>query len=141
MAVAAASVPLTGAAPLARRLAWVTAARLALLSLLLGLLGLLNATLMAAGMFFQKLNGVKGGGTLLSGWLILSLCCFAPTFPIANKVFLMGGKMSLFVPMGAMTYVLSMASGQFYFGEPVSWVQWLGALLILGGVTVTAWAS
>ena len=43
MAVAAASVPLTGAAPLARRLAWVTAARLALLSLLLGLLGLLNA--------------------------------------------------------------------------------------------------
>jgi len=43
LAVAAASVPLTGAAPLARRLAWVTAARLALLSLLLGLLGLLNA--------------------------------------------------------------------------------------------------
>jgi signal transduction histidine kinase len=43
VAVAAASVPLTGAAPLARRLAWVTAARLVLLSLLLGLLGLLNA--------------------------------------------------------------------------------------------------
>ena len=38
MAVAAASAPLAGAAPLARRLAWVTAARLALLSLLLGLL-------------------------------------------------------------------------------------------------------
>jgi two-component system, NtrC family, sensor histidine kinase HydH len=38
----AASQPLTAAAPLARRLAWVTAARLALLSLLLGLLGLLN---------------------------------------------------------------------------------------------------
>lgn len=42
MAVAAAPVPLPAAAPLARRLAWVTAARLALLSLLLGLLGLLN---------------------------------------------------------------------------------------------------
>jgi two-component system, NtrC family, sensor histidine kinase HydH len=40
--LAAASEPLTGAAPLARRLAWVTAARLVLLSLLLGLLGLLN---------------------------------------------------------------------------------------------------
>jgi two-component system, NtrC family, sensor histidine kinase HydH len=38
----AASQPLPAAAPLARRLAWVTAARLALLSLLLGLLGLLN---------------------------------------------------------------------------------------------------
>lgn len=37
-----ASQPLTAAAPLARRLAWVTAARLVLLSLLLGLLGLLN---------------------------------------------------------------------------------------------------
>ena len=42
MAPAAASQPLTSAAPLARRLAWVTAARLGLLSLLLGLLGLLN---------------------------------------------------------------------------------------------------
>jgi two-component system sensor histidine kinase HydH len=38
----AASQPLKAAAPLARRLAWVTAARLGLLSLLLGLLGLLN---------------------------------------------------------------------------------------------------
>lgn len=42
MALGAASEPLTAAAPLARRLAWVTAARLGLLSLLLGLLGLLN---------------------------------------------------------------------------------------------------
>jgi two-component system sensor histidine kinase HydH len=40
--LAAASEELTAAAPLARRLAWVTAARLVLLSLLLGLLGLLN---------------------------------------------------------------------------------------------------
>jgi two-component system, NtrC family, sensor histidine kinase HydH len=40
--LSAASEPLTAAAPLARRLAWVTAARLALLSILLGLLGLLN---------------------------------------------------------------------------------------------------
>jgi two-component system, NtrC family, sensor histidine kinase HydH len=38
----AASQPLTTAAPLARRLAWVTGFRLVLLSLLLGLLGLLN---------------------------------------------------------------------------------------------------
>ena len=38
----AASQPLTAAAPLARRLAWVTAFRLVLLSLLLGLLGFLN---------------------------------------------------------------------------------------------------
>jgi two-component system, NtrC family, sensor histidine kinase HydH len=38
----AASMPLTQAAPLARRLAWVTGFRLVLLSLLLGLLGLLN---------------------------------------------------------------------------------------------------
>ncbi|HTV17262.1 MAG TPA: ATP-binding protein [Polyangiaceae bacterium] len=40
MALGATSEPLT--APLARRLAWVTAARLGLLALLLGLLGLLN---------------------------------------------------------------------------------------------------
>jgi signal transduction histidine kinase len=42
VALGAASQPLSAAAPLARRLAWVTAARLGLLSLLLGLLGLLN---------------------------------------------------------------------------------------------------
>lgn len=42
MALGAAPRSLTPAAPLARRLAWVTAARLVLLSLLLGLLGLLN---------------------------------------------------------------------------------------------------
>src|SRR5690606_3705014 len=42
LALGAAPRSLTPAAPLARRLAWVTAARLVLLSLLLGLLGLLN---------------------------------------------------------------------------------------------------
>jgi signal transduction histidine kinase len=42
LAIGAASRPLTATAPLARRLAWVTAARLVLLSVLLGLLGLLN---------------------------------------------------------------------------------------------------
>jgi two-component system sensor histidine kinase HydH len=42
VALGADSEPLTAGAPLARRLAWVTAARLGLLSLLLGLLGLLN---------------------------------------------------------------------------------------------------
>jgi signal transduction histidine kinase len=42
VALGATTEPLTAAAPLARRLAWVTAVRLGLLSLLLGLLGLLN---------------------------------------------------------------------------------------------------
>lgn len=100
--------------------------------------GLLNATLMTVGMCLQKLNGMRGGHPLWSGWLLLSLVCFAPTFPIANKVFLAGGRMSLFIPMGALSYVLAMLAGRFYFGEIVSMTKWAGCALILAGVTVTA---
>ncbi len=102
------------------------------------LLGLLSAALTAAGIFFQKLNGVRAGNPFVSGWLLLATLCFFPTFIITNKVFLMGGRMSLFVPMTAAAYVLSMLVGRFYFGEPVSWDKWLGCALILFGVATVA---
>jgi drug/metabolite transporter (DMT)-like permease len=102
------------------------------------LLGLCTAALMAAGTFFQKLNGVRGGNVFVSGWLALSVICFLPTFPIANKVFLMGGRMSLFVPATAATYVFSMLVGRFYFGEEVSLNRWLGCALIMLGVGAIA---
>src|SRR5271165_792693 len=90
------------------------------------LLGLLIAALTAVGQFFQKLNGVRIGNPWLSGWLVLATVCFFPTFVIANKVFLMGGKMSLFVPATAATYVFSMLTGRYYFGEDVSYTRWVG---------------
>jgi drug/metabolite transporter (DMT)-like permease len=102
------------------------------------LLALLTAALTAAGVFFQKLNGVRAGNAFVSGWLALAVVCFFPTFLIANKVFLMGGKMSLFVPVTALTYVLSMVAGRYYFGEVVSYGRWTGCLLVLAGIAVIA---
>jgi drug/metabolite transporter (DMT)-like permease len=102
------------------------------------LLGLCTAALTAAGLFFQKLNGTRGGNLFVSGWLVLAIICFFPTFLIANKVFLMGGRMSLFVPATAMTYVFSMLTGRLYFGEEVSFARWVGCALIVAGVGVIA---
>jgi uncharacterized membrane protein len=101
------------------------------------LLALLTATLTATGTLFQKLNGMRAGNSVwLSGWLILATMCFFPTFVITNKVFAMGGRISLFVPITAMSYVLSMMIGRFYFGEIVAWDKWLGCALIVAGIGV-----
>lgn len=102
------------------------------------LLALTVAGLTAGGTFFQKLNGVRVGNLFVSGWLLLATVCFFPTFLITNKVFLMGGKMSVFVPLTAATYVLSMLAGRFYFREAVSWDKWLGCALIIAGVGTIA---
>jgi drug/metabolite transporter (DMT)-like permease len=102
------------------------------------LFGLCTAALTAAGTFFQKLNGVRVGNPFLSGWLFLAAICFFPTFIITNKVFLMGGRMSLFVPATAAAYVFSMLVGRYYFGEEVSYNRWFGCALIVVGVGVVA---
>jgi multidrug transporter EmrE-like cation transporter len=102
------------------------------------LLGLATAALTAAGTFFQKLNGVRVGSPLVSGWLVLAAIFFFPTFVITNKVFVMGGRLSLFVPVTATAYVLSMLLGRFYFGETVSWARWFGCVLIVAGVGAIA---
>jgi drug/metabolite transporter (DMT)-like permease len=102
------------------------------------LLALSTAALTAAGNFFQKVNGVRVGNPFLSGWLVLAAVCFFPTFVMTNKAFLMGGRMSLFVPITAVAYVFSMGLGRFYFGEEVSTNRWLGCALIVAGVSVIA---
>ncbi len=103
------------------------------------LLGLTNATLTTAGIFFQKINGTRAGNNAyLSWWLVLATTCFFPTFIITNKVFLMGGRMSLYVPATAATYLLSMLLGRYYFGETVSFARWFGCALIILGVGAIA---
>jgi drug/metabolite transporter (DMT)-like permease len=46
--------------------------------------------------------------------------------------------MSVFVPVTATMYVLSMLLGRFYFGEAVSWASWIGCALIVAGVAAIA---
>jgi drug/metabolite transporter (DMT)-like permease len=100
--------------------------------------GLCTAALTAAGTFFQKLNGVRAGNAIVSVWLVLATICFFPTFVITNKVFIMGGRMSLFVPTTAASYFLSMLVARFYFHEEVSYNRWIGCALIIAGVTAIA---
>jgi uncharacterized membrane protein len=102
------------------------------------LLALGTAVLTTAGLFFQKLNGVRAGGMLVSGWLVLAVTCFLPTFFITNKAFQLGGRMSLYVPVTAAQYILTILAGRFYFSEAVSWDKWLGCGLILIGVAAIA---
>ena len=102
------------------------------------LLALATATLTTGGLFFQKLNEVRAGGVLLSGWLVLSLICFLPTFFITNLAFQLGGRMSLYVPVTAAQYALTMLAGRYYFNEEVAWDKWLGCALILAGVGAIA---
>ncbi len=102
------------------------------------LLGMSSAALTTAGICFQKLNGVRAGNAFLSGWLLLATLCFFPTFVMANKVFLMGGRMSLFVPATALTYVFTMLAGHFVFHESISAGRWFGCALILTGVVAAA---
>ncbi len=102
------------------------------------LMALSVAALTAAGTLFQKLNGLRAGNVFLTWWLVLATICFFPTFVITNKAFAMGGRMSLFVPVTALAYVLSMLVGRFYFGEVVSWSKWVGCALIVAGVGVVA---
>jgi len=101
-------------------------------------LGLLNAVLMSAGIFFQKLNSVRGGNIYLSVLLVCAFIAYGPTFWIGNHVYSIGGRVSLFVPMSAAMYVLTMALGRFYFQEPVSGGAWVGAGLVVAGVALIA---
>jgi uncharacterized membrane protein len=103
------------------------------------LYALATALLNAAGTFFQKLNGVRGGSnSFLTPLLLVATACYLPTFVLTNKAFLIGGKVSLFVPITALTYVFSMLAGRFYFGELVSGGRWLGCALIIAGVGAIA---
>ncbi len=102
------------------------------------LLGLATALLTAGGLFFQKLNGVRGGNLYVSVWLVLALACLVPNFFVANKVFLMGGRMSLYVPVTAASYLLSMLAGRLCFGEAISTTRWLGGVLVMVGVAAIA---
>jgi uncharacterized membrane protein len=102
------------------------------------LFGLTNAILMTAGNFFQKLNGVRAGGLLLSGWVVVATLCYVPTFFIGNLVFLRGGRISLFIPMSAATYVFALVLGRLYFREVVTSSQVVGCFMILVGVALIA---
>jgi drug/metabolite transporter (DMT)-like permease len=99
-------------------------------------LGVFNAVLMAAGTFFQKLNGVREGHIMISPWIVLATLCYMPTFFIGNWVYQMGGRLSVFVPLTALTYVLTLALGRFFFKESVNLTQVAGCVLILGGVAL-----
>ncbi len=99
------------------------------------LLGLVNAFLITAGIFFQKLNGVKGGSAVISGWLALSLLCFAPTFWVGN-VAIGRGRVAPFLATSALFYVFTTTIAKVVFGEPVGPRVAAGLGLIVVGIAL-----
>jgi drug/metabolite transporter (DMT)-like permease len=102
------------------------------------LLALLNASLLTGGVYFQKLNGVKGGSSVLSPWIALAFLCMAPTFFIGNLAFALGGRIGLFIPVTAVAYVFIGLMGLLIFKEPMSLLQGLGLVLIVAGIALAA---
>lgn len=102
------------------------------------LLAVLNAVLVTAGASFQKLNAVRSSNVVVSGWLIAAAACLVPTFFIGNVAFAIGGRMSHFVPVTAVTYVLSLVVGKVAFCEDVGTDKVVGCLLIVAGVALIA---
>ena len=96
--------------------------------------GVVSAAFTTAGVAFQKLNGTHSGNVFISVWLLIANLCFLPTFLIGNKVFLMGGNMSLFQPVTALNYVFTMVLASIYFGEAIPSGRWFGCGLIVMGV-------
>jgi uncharacterized membrane protein len=98
------------------------------------LLGVLNAALVAAGVSLQKLNALRSGNLVLSGWIVAAAACMAPTFFIGNLALSIGGRMSVFVPVTALVHLFVLAVAKYAFDEPVGYSQLLGTSLIVAGV-------
>lgn len=101
------------------------------------LLAILNAALVAGGGAFQRLAASRGH-PLWSGWMLLAILCLAPSFLVVSWAYAIGGKISLFVPVTAVGYVLSLVLAKYAFHEDVRWVQWLGCGIIVVGVALIA---
>jgi drug/metabolite transporter (DMT)-like permease len=107
-------------------------------SLQVAALGVVSALLLTAGNYFQKLNGVRGAPILASGWVALATLCNVPTFFMANAVYLRGGKLSVYAPIGALTYLFTMMVGRMWFGETIRAGQAIGGVLVALGVALIA---
>ncbi|MFO0614494.1 MAG: hypothetical protein U0414_18055 [Polyangiaceae bacterium] len=102
------------------------------------LLAVLNGALVSGGGALQRLNGERGGHPVWSVWILLAMLCMGPSFLVSNWAYSIGGKMSLFVPVTAVTYVFSLLLAKFAFHEDVDWLSWVGCGLVVAGVAVSA---
>ncbi len=100
------------------------------------LLAVLNACLITGGVGFQKLNAIRGGNPFFSGWIVGAFICLAPTFFIGNIAFVIGGRMSVFIPVISIHYVLIALMGHWLFDEGLAPQQVLGLGLIVAGVAL-----
>jgi len=103
------------------------------------LLTLFCSVLAAFGQTFFKIGAASIGKNLyswLSNWqLILGMFIYALS-ALLFVVALKHGNLSILYPIIAMSYVWITLISKFFFKEPVNIFNWLGILLITGGVFV-----
>ncbi len=98
--------------------------------------GLVNSLFMTTGIFFQKLNGVRGGHPILSWYILAAAIAYAPTMLFGNFALQAGGKISLFLAATATFYVWSTLLGGIVFGEPLNATVAAGILVIFAGIAL-----
>jgi drug/metabolite transporter (DMT)-like permease len=102
------------------------------------LLALLNGALVSGGGALQRLNGERHGHPVWSVWILLAMLLMGPSFLVSNWAYSIGGKMSLFVPVTAVTYVFSLILAKVAFKETVDWLQWVGCGFVVVGIAISA---
>jgi len=79
------------------------------------------------------------GRAMRSGWMWLGLGLLAVAF-FSLLTLLSRENVSFVVPLTALSYVVGALMAKFFLGEEVSYVRWLGVLLVVLGV-VLVWVG
>lgn len=88
---------------------------------------------------FAELGVVRLLVTMFTTPLILGgLSCFFVS-AVLWIVALRSVALSIAYPMVALSYVIIFCGSYFLFHEPIGWRQWMGAVLIVGGIVLVAW--
>lgn len=102
-------------------------------------LALVTALLAAVGQLFFKWGASSSSFSMWSwilNWqLIVGLALHGIGF-VLLVIALRHGNLSILYPVLATSYIWVALLSVHFLGEPLAWPQWLGVLLILGGVSL-----
>lgn len=104
------------------------------------LLNCIAAVMGAFGQYLYKKGGERLGQIplYLNVQLIAGLALFTLITVLFAMAYKMGGRISVVYPFYATTFLWSTAIGVFVLGERFTATQWLGVILLLGGITLIA---
>lgn len=103
------------------------------------LLSLFCAVLAAVGQTFFKMGAseisTQYADWFLNGTIILGMGIYG-TSALLFIVALKFGRLSILYPIIATSYIWVTLLAYYVFGEPITYVNWIGILMIMSGVTL-----